>query len=94
MKTQSDESRVSKMTDRGLPVIDLLASRYGYTNKFQPPSPLDEWNVHVATCDLRVHYYYKKDGCTEVQFWPWIYLQNFENTNGVIKLLMISSRQK
>lgn len=63
-----------KMQDRNLPLVDKYASRYGYVTTYNAPK---DWHIHVATCDLRIHYYYKMGG-TEMQFWPWIYLHNFQ----------------
>lgn len=63
----------SKQVDRNLPLVDKYASRFGYVSHFDPPAGFE---THVATCDLRVHYYYKQ--WVEMQFWPWIYFHNYQ----------------
>lgn len=72
-RQKSASSKLTKTKDRNLPIVDKYASRWGYITSFDPPHG---WDIHVATCDLRIHYYYKIGG-TEMQFWPWIYYHNF-----------------
>ena len=72
-RAKGKASGESKINDRNLPLIDKYASRHGYITEFDPPK---DFNIHVATCDLRIHYYYKK--WAEMQFWPWIYLHNYQ----------------
>jgi len=74
-RDKSDISIKEKQNKRNLPIVDKHASRTGYITKHIPPD--GKWHIHVATCDLRIHYYYNIENQEERQYWPWIYLHNY-----------------
>ncbi len=76
-REKSAASILHKTLQRNLPTLDRFAERHGYTVRHEMDDAEDMFDVHVQTCDLRVHYYYNLEHSIEVQYWPLSYLTNF-----------------